>query len=41
MVVDMSHWSVQVAQMDQGFHAYVTREPCGVCGLIVPWNYPL
>ncbi len=23
------------------FHAYVRREPIGVCGQIVPWNYPL
>ena len=22
-------------------HAYVRREPIGVCGQIVPWNYPL
>lgn len=21
--------------------AYTLREPYGVCGLIVPWNYPL
>lgn len=24
-----------------GFLNYTTREPLGVCGLIVPWNYPL
>ncbi|WP_067895670.1 aldehyde dehydrogenase family protein [Nocardia vaccinii] len=23
------------------FHAYTLREPVGVCGLIVPWNFPL
>src|SRR5690606_21130952 len=23
------------------FHAYVRREPVGVAGLIVPWNFPL
>jgi len=23
------------------FHAYVRREPIGVCGQIVPWNFPL
>ncbi|MDO2378266.1 aldehyde dehydrogenase family protein [Rhodococcus electrodiphilus] len=23
------------------FHAYTLREPIGVCGLIVPWNFPL
>lgn len=25
----------------QEFHAYVRREPIGVCGQIVPWNFPL
>lgn len=25
----------------QEFHAYTLREPLGVCGLIVPWNFPL
>jgi phenylacetaldehyde dehydrogenase len=24
-----------------GRHAYIRREPVGVCGLIVPWNFPL
>eukprot|EP01125_Pyxidicula_operculata_P006791 TRINITY_DN2333_c0_g1_i3.p1 TRINITY_DN2333_c0_g1~~TRINITY_DN2333_c0_g1_i3.p1 ORF type:complete len:705 (+),score=192.87 TRINITY_DN2333_c0_g1_i3:9-2123(+) len=23
------------------FNCYVRREPVGVCGLIIPWNYPL
>lgn len=23
------------------FHSYTLREPVGVCGLIVPWNFPL
>ncbi|PXW35106.1 UNVERIFIED_CONTAM: aldehyde dehydrogenase (NAD+) [Williamsia faeni] len=23
------------------FHAYTLRDPLGVCGLIVPWNFPL
>jgi phenylacetaldehyde dehydrogenase len=23
------------------FHAFTLREPVGVCGLIVPWNFPL
>jgi acyl-CoA reductase-like NAD-dependent aldehyde dehydrogenase len=23
------------------FHAYTTRSPLGVCGAIIPWNYPL
>ncbi|WRS27230.1 aldehyde dehydrogenase family protein [Oscillospiraceae bacterium MB08-C2-2] len=26
---------------DPSNHAMVVREPIGVCGLIVPWNYPL
>ena len=26
---------------DAQFHAYTLREPVGVCGLIVPWNFPL
>ncbi|WP_228001936.1 aldehyde dehydrogenase family protein [Nocardia australiensis] len=26
---------------DGQFHAYTLREPVGVCGLIVPWNFPL
>lgn len=25
----------------QEFHAYIRREPVGVCGQIVPWNFPL
>lgn len=24
-----------------GLHRYVRREPLGVCGLILPWNFPL
>ena len=31
----------EVAPTDTATLAYVTREPIGVCGLIVPWNYPL
>lgn len=23
------------------YHAYTLREPIGVCGLIIPWNFPL
>ncbi len=30
--------SVRVPEGD--VHAYTVREPVGVCGLIVPWNYP-
>jgi phenylacetaldehyde dehydrogenase len=26
---------------DQRFLAYTVREPVGVCGQIIPWNYPL
>ena len=26
---------------DPGFFNYTLREPIGVCGLIVPWNFPL
>ncbi|MFD1814845.1 aldehyde dehydrogenase family protein [Rhodococcus gannanensis] len=26
---------------DARFHAYTLREPVGVCGLIVPWNFPI
>lgn len=25
----------------QPFHAYTLREPVGVCGQIIPWNFPL
>lgn len=27
--------------VENGFINYVNREPMGVCGLIVPWNFPL
>lgn len=30
-----------VVPVDTGFLNYVTREPVGVVGAIVPWNYPL
>jgi phenylacetaldehyde dehydrogenase len=23
------------------FHSYTLREPVGVCGQIIPWNFPL
>jgi aldehyde dehydrogenase (NAD+) len=26
---------------DGQFHAYTLREPIGVCGAIIPWNFPL
>ncbi len=31
----------RVAPSDPGFFNYVTREPVGVVGQIVPWNFPL
>ncbi len=30
----------RVVQVDPGFHNYVLREPVGVVGSIVPWNFP-
>jgi betaine-aldehyde dehydrogenase len=30
-----------IALPDARFVSRVTREPVGVCGLIIPWNYPL
>ena len=29
------------ASRPDAFHAYVRREPVGVCAQIVPWNFPL
>ena len=33
--------SYPVAQEGQRFHAYTVREPIGVVGQIIPWNFPL
>ncbi|OBK83602.1 aldehyde dehydrogenase family protein [Mycolicibacter sinensis] len=33
--------SMPLAPPEAQFHAYTLREPVGVCGLIVPWNFPL
>jgi aldehyde dehydrogenase (NAD+) len=34
------HYGEQVP-VEHGFINYTSREPVGVCGLIVPWNFPL
>jgi len=31
----------ETVPVDDGFINYTVREPIGVCGLIVPWNFPL
>lgn len=31
----------ETAPVAKGFVNYISREPVGVCGLIVPWNFPL
>ncbi|KAG6658497.1 hypothetical protein CIPAW_04G165800 [Carya illinoinensis] len=30
----------EVLKMSREFHAYTLREPIGVAGLIIPWNFP-
>lgn len=40
----MAGWSTKITGQTvplstPGFHAYTLREPVGVCGLIVPWNF--
>jgi phenylacetaldehyde dehydrogenase len=36
------HLEPSVSYMpDARWHAYVRREPVGVCGQIIPWNFPL
>ncbi|RMJ13490.1 hypothetical protein CDV36_006830 [Fusarium kuroshium] len=31
----------QVIETEKDQHVFTTREPIGVCGQIIPWNYPL
>lgn len=31
----------ETAPVETGYLNYIQREPIGVCGLIVPWNFPL
>ncbi|RSL74989.1 hypothetical protein CEP51_011291 [Fusarium floridanum] len=31
----------QVIETEKNQHVFTTREPIGVCGQIIPWNYPL
>ncbi|KAF4973702.1 hypothetical protein FSARC_91 [Fusarium sarcochroum] len=31
----------QVIETEKNRHIFTTREPIGVCGQIIPWNYPL
>ena len=33
--------SMLLADPAQEFHAYTRREPVGVCGQIIPWNFPI
>ncbi|MDN6747842.1 MAG: aldehyde dehydrogenase family protein, partial [Brevibacterium sp.] len=33
--------SMLLAPTDAEFHSYTRREPVGVCGQIIPWNFPL
>jgi phenylacetaldehyde dehydrogenase len=38
---DKIHGSTYNISMPGDYHSYTLREPVGVVGLIVPWNYPL
>jgi phenylacetaldehyde dehydrogenase len=31
----------EISTPQAAFHAYTLREPIGVCGFIVPWNFPI
>src|SRR5699024_9628082 len=33
--------SMLLAPAEAEFHSYTRREPIGVCGQIIPWNFPL
>ncbi|MFP3489899.1 aldehyde dehydrogenase family protein, partial [Staphylococcus sp. SIMBA_130] len=33
--------SMLLAPPEAEFHSYTRREPVGVCGQIIPWNFPL
>lgn len=33
--------SITVIETESNQHVYTIREPIGVCGHIIPWNYPL
>ena len=33
--------SMQVIPIDGNFLTYTRHEPVGVCGQIIPWNFPL
>ena len=33
--------SLQVIPIDGNFLTYTRHEPVGVCGQIIPWNFPL
>lgn len=33
--------SMELSSRGRDFHAYTLREPIGVAGLIVPWNFPM
>jgi phenylacetaldehyde dehydrogenase len=41
----MAGWATKIAvqsiNMGPGFHSYTRREPIGVVGQIIPWNFPL
>ena len=39
--IEGSTVNVSMPFADGDFHAYTLREPVGVCGQIVPWNFPL